>query len=324
MTEKCISWITIAMFVCVLLLFHPAITRAKKTRPPSESEILSSIETIIDSRDKSKSDYLRRLASKNSSSSVRSRAIGALMLLSDGSAVPLLTEKLNNDPSPIVRRAAAYAMSEMKSHLLINPLLRSLENDSDPIVRAISARALGIQESRDQAKILLSYIMVDPSYQVRIESAVAIGHLQLEGAAESLKFVITKDPERLVRIAAIKALSSFNDRSALNFLLREFDTATDLDIRFELYKGIITVHDSGKFLKIGLQDGDERIRFLALRKITENIDYQKRGLLKSKEVPLLKDMLSDPFKGIRDLANDTLNRMGFKTKDLGVRYEVVR
>lgn len=246
------------------------------------------------------------------------------MLLGDKGGISLLTEILLQDPSPQVRRAAAYAMCELRSHTLITPLLQALENDSDPIVRAISARALGLHGSEEPARVLLSYVLVDPSYQVRIESAVAIAKLQMEGAIEPLKIAISNDPERLVRIAAIQALSSFTGKAVLGFLTEEFESATDPDVRFELYKGIVLLQGFGRYLERGLKESDERIRFLALKKITESIDYHKRGLSSSRQVLLITDMLSDPFKGIRELANDTLNRLGFKTKDLGVRYEVVR
>lgn len=290
----------------------------------AESDLLTRIETIINSRNTGEAAYLRKLIHKSPFSTVRSRAIGALLLLRDRNSEKVFIEKLKHDSSPMVRMSAAYAFAEMKSKSAIGALIEASTHDADPMVRAISCRALGFQGMKGPGRVLLISLLSDPSYTVRIESAMAIASLGMSEGKEPLKGAIRKDPEKLVRVAAVRALSRLKGKDVLSFLIDEYDSATNSDYKFEVFRGIISFRGTDRFIQEGLDDRDERIRFLALKHITDSMGKNYNSNPSSDQVILLERMLKDPFKGIRDLANDTLSKKGYLTKDLGVRYELIK
>jgi HEAT repeat protein len=78
----------------------------------------------------------------DSDSSVRLQATLTCGFLRDGSAVTALGGVVAADPSPLVRKAAAWALGEIGDGSA-SPLLRAAQSDSDPLVRSIATAALG-------------------------------------------------------------------------------------------------------------------------------------------------------------------------------------
>ncbi len=313
----------IVLFITLFTLVTAGATFASIVPELSESEALSQIETVIDSRNNTMLPLIRKFVQKSPYPSVRSRAIGALMILGDDNSLPLVLERLEKDTDPRVRRAAAYALSEMKSILTIAPLIRAATQDPDPLVRAACARALGRQGNESGGKVLISLLLGDSSYEVRMEAAKGLGELKLKEGIEALKIAASKDGEKLVRLAAVQALQKFNDRDLIPFFQKAFEIATDQDVKVELFRGLLALKGDRKTIEIGLKDHDERMRFAALEKLISTLRRSRREKLSPDVLNLLDDMLSDEFKGIRDLAKDTLEKWGYRIKDLGVRYEIV-
>jgi len=73
---------------------------------------------------------------------VRADAASALGEMRASGAIPILLDRLANDPSPLVRKSVANTLGELDHEELAPQLLRALVNDEDEVVRAAAGESL--------------------------------------------------------------------------------------------------------------------------------------------------------------------------------------
>ena len=107
---------------------------------------------------------------------VREAAVRASAGLS--SAVPLLSERLQSDPWPLVRMAAADALAAAPPALGTGPALSRAIEDPSPHVRAHVISALGAQKASGQLEKIRERLQDEDEYpMVRAAAAQAVGAL---------------------------------------------------------------------------------------------------------------------------------------------------
>jgi deoxyhypusine monooxygenase len=91
-------------------------------------------------------------------------------------AVPLLSQSLMEDPSPLVRHEAAFAMGQLTFKSAVPALLEAMKNDESVLVRHESAVALG-SIGDDRARQDLMATLSDPDEDVRVSARIALADL---------------------------------------------------------------------------------------------------------------------------------------------------
>lgn len=272
---------------------------------------------------------LRQWAAADPVERVRERAVGALALAGDRGSEATLRTLLERDRAPRVRRAAAEAAGILGLSSLRGVLADRLGKDPDPLVRAECARSLGILGGRESAAPLMLSLVKDPAAQVRALSAVALAGLKAPEGPELIRAAATQDPSLLVRTYAVQELAE-TDPARSGELFREvFETATDPELRVEAYRGLLLSGRGREWESAGLSDADERIRFLAFRSWMARSypDPSSRGSGGggySVNAGALEGYLSDPVRGIRELAKERLEAMGYTIVPSGFGFAIAR
>ncbi len=287
-------------------------------------EKLTRIEQIMWNRDEKSIPLLRKWASSDENDPVRERSVGALVLLGDREKGNIYQFRLSKDASPRVRRAAAEAIGILKIAVPPTLLVLTLQRDPDPMVRAEVARAIGLTGLTFAGPALLGAVAQDLSPEVRALSAEAYGRLKLTQGTDLLQGVALRETSFVVRLNVLRALVETAPLDAQQTFKTIWETAREPDIRIEALRGLL-LSGRGNWDVEGMASGDDRVRFLALKEwLTKH--YPKRTsyhpLRNSPDVTRLEPFLQDPVRGIRDLAHETLERSGFKTKSSGFGYQM--
>jgi len=120
---------------------------------------------------------------------VEEETIEALGDLGDEAAIPELI-KLLSSPRPLIRRAAARAISSIpgaqESKAAIDALINAAESTQDPDLRRASLQALRNLEAPGIAATV-SHALVDKHPSVRIAAAEAAGEMELKDVAEACR-----------------------------------------------------------------------------------------------------------------------------------------
>lgn len=314
-------------------VFCPAGAPAAAGMPPPPAcspsaetcERISWIEQILWSRDIEAIPHLRAMAAGDAHERVRERSVGALATLGDYEASKVFLDRLAADPSPAVRRAAAEGIGMLR---LPGPLLRltdALQKDSHPDVRAECARALGRMGKLAAAPFLSFALLRDPSPAVRALSAEALARLRTPEATEPLREGV-RDEDPLVRLYAIRGLVDTDPSSAAPLFLQVWETTNDPELRVEAFRGLLLSQESVKWRETGLADPDERVRFLALQEWLSRLSRRKGGPLTLDPDALrrIEASLSDPVRGIRELAKSFLEKQGYRVRSSGFFYILQR
>jgi HEAT repeat protein len=138
----------------------------------------------------------------------------ALASMSDKAVVPLITAL--RDSSPSIRRNAAWAIGEIRDGDKINrsialePLIWLLKQDQDAWVRRAAAFALSELKDTRSAPALIDSLS-DENAGVREMAANALGEMKQQSAADPLEIAL-KDSDPRVRDMARWALAEIADR----------------------------------------------------------------------------------------------------------------
>lgn len=345
---------SIAARIAALLLFilagaPAAVPRAGEAAPPvpapaapvlpsrprpgaseDAEDRLSRIEQATWDRDARTIPLLREWAATDPSDRVRERSVGALAIIGDPEPGPLLLGRLADDPSAEVRRAAAEAIGLLGPAAAVGRLAVSLRSDADPFVRAECARAIGRTTAVGSAPsqhALLVAVFWDPSPEVRALAAEALAALRSPESAELLRAVAEQDDSTLVRTYAVRALAKTFPLSSAPLFRAVWEQARDPELRVEAFRGLLLAEKGDTWERVGLADGDERVRFLAFR---EWLSRAMEARSKRRQFPdddfaaSLESFLSDKVRGIRELAREQLESFGVKVRRSGFGYAVER
>jgi len=160
-------------------------------------------------------------------------------VVDSGAVEPLLVAL--NDPSPIVRRIAAWGLGEIGDPSAVDPLRALLEDDNKD-VRAQAAQSLGDIANRKATNNLIESLS-DPNAEVRLRSAHALGDIQDERAAPALTKAL-EDEDPAVREKAAWALVEIASPSSIGALIaRAGDEDEDIDIRCRAIRGLGEIGD---------------------------------------------------------------------------------
>lgn len=288
---------------------------------------LAGIEQAIAGRDRSMLPTLRRWAADDPSERVRERSIGALTLLADREAEALIGDRLAKDPSGRVRRAAAEAAGVLTLPALRSTIADRLARDRDPLVRAECARSLGRIPGSDGGPLLIA-LVTDPSPEVRALCAEALAILKPPDSIDLLRTVARQDPSILVRVYAVRGLTNIDPSGSGSLLLQAWKESEDPDLRMEAYRGLLRAGVGEPLFEAGLADADERVRFLAFRAwLSARLPAPRPGekpTASAESIRRLTGFLTDPLRGIRELAREEMERQGFRLRPSGFGYAVER
>lgn len=141
----------------------------------------------------------------------------ALGLLASEKAAPALAEAVRKDPAAEVRVAAARALVMIPGTHALGALSEAVRSDSHARVREFAVSALGWME--DQGVIAPLIVATgDEDAEVRRLAAVQLGKLKPDEALESLT-ALFKDPDEDVRWAAVIAVDGLRTREAEDALV---------------------------------------------------------------------------------------------------------
>lgn len=318
-----------AAFLLLVLLGGPALAPAgAAAAPPAEAADvdaavrLARIEQAMWERDRAMLPALRTWAAGDPDDRVRERSLGALALLGDAGAGEEILARLERDSSPRVRRAAAEALWVLGIQVPPKRLTAPYEKDSDPLVRAECARALGRSGGKLIAPSLMNRLVNDPSPGVRAVTAEALALLQVSEAFPLLRYAASRDPSPLVQLSAARVLADAGDAGAAALFRDLWESTRDADLRVEAFRGLLRSGAPGDWISAGLADGDDRIRFLAFEHWLSRAAPRAGAGRRDPATARLEAFLSDPLPGIRDLAREALERMGFRVRPSGLTYTI--
>lgn len=290
-----------------------------------DDDQLSRIEQIMWNRDAKEVPLLRKWAVSDDNDRVRERSVGALVLLGDRAEGNVFLDRIARDPSPRVRRAAAEAIGILRIGVPSTLLVSTLQKDRDPLVRAEAARAIGLTGQTLAAPALLGAVASDASPEARALAAEAYGRLRLTSGTELLKGVASRENSPLVRLHVLRALVETAPLESQPTFRSVWETAREPDIRLEALRGLL-LSGQGNWDLEGMASNDDRVRFLALKQwVARRYPKKRTQVVPSRnadEVTRLEPFLQDPVRGIRDMARDTLERVGFKTRPSGFGYQI--
>lgn len=157
---------------------------------------------------------------------VREAAVRATVNMQDTNTVPLLRALVLKDPESAVRISALQAVSVLGGESYRAFISDQLQQDPDPGVRRAAAVALGrLGSSSDATSILLERLERDGDDSVREAAAYAISNTvtdkDRDSAAKRLIAVVRRSSDRsdrMIRLAAIYALGNIGGAEAAWFL----------------------------------------------------------------------------------------------------------
>ncbi len=288
---------------------------------------LSRIEQAMWDHDPRAIPQLREWAAKDPDDRVRERSVGALALLGDRQAAPVFLGLLGGDPAAAVRRAAAEAIGFLRLPVAPAPLAELLQKDPDPFVRAECARAIGRIGGAAPPQLLVSVVR-DPSPEVRALAAQALSGLKSAAGPEILRAVAVRDDSVLVRIYAVRSLAGASPGPSASLFRTVWEGSGDADLRLEAFRGLLAAKGGDAWERVGLADADERVRFLAFRSWLDRSrqTQTRRGAPGDRRDPdfeaRLAGFLADRVRGIRELAKERLEALGYRIRPSGFGYAV--
>jgi len=316
----------LSLVLCILEIAGVASPASGESRN-DDMERLASIEQAISGTNKAKLPDLREWAARDRSDRIRERSIGALTLLEDREAGPILQGRLAGDPSGRVRRAAAEAAGILGLVSLRTMLAEHLAGDRDPYVRAECARALGRLPGTDVNSLLVA-LVTDSSPEVRALCAEALALRKPRDVVDLLRTAAQQDPSVLVRIYVVRGLAEIDPSGSASLFEQTWRNADDPDLRMEAFRGLLRSGRGEGSVEAGLADADERVRFLAFRSWLERRFPPPRPRdnppVPAESIRLLERFLSDNLRGIRELAREEMERQGFLLRPSGFGYTIVR
>jgi HEAT repeat protein/MFS family permease len=183
-------------------------------RSTDTAERAEALERVGDQRLTLASDeVIRSLA--DPSPQIRRQAAYTLAKLGDRSSVRYLLEHIDEHPD-LVEEETIQALGSLGSHEAVGPLIEFLQSPKS-LLRRAAARALGRLESEDAVEALMQSAaeVDDPDLQ-----RSSIQALRLIGAREAAQVISDAlyNPHPSVRIAAAEAVAEMELRSALPYL----------------------------------------------------------------------------------------------------------
>lgn len=273
-------------------------TRAASARPTPE-------ETILRREGTRDTTGLALLARGHARPALRARAARALGHIgSRGSRATL--ESALRDPSPLVRREAAFALGLAGDSLAVPALLDRLERERDPASRVAAVIALGNCErmgarSGGAVARALAGSLRSSRTPERWAAALAAARLRDSSLVEPLQRA-ARDPRPDLRWRAAYALGKIGDRRGAP-ALRTLSFDKDAMVRAMAARAIGEVGDSSATARLGglLHDESWRVRVNAAASL---------GALKiAREVRTLLPFLSDRHPHVRWQAAISLGQL---------------
>ncbi len=206
---------------------------AAQARRRDEDFMMKSAETIL--KTLSLSQVKRLVKSRNVT--IRQMAIRSLAGFAQGarpnpSVVALLMEALK-DTDPSIKRAAVYALSDIKDDGIARDLSK-LSTDPDKGIRMRVAHALGRASGRfAEAGKMLEAMMKDRDKEVRVAAIDAIALRKHQGAFSGLMRLINYPDPKIKRAVfnALLALRTGENAQALRLKFRKGMETRDSDVR---------------------------------------------------------------------------------------------
>jgi HEAT repeat protein len=175
---------------------------------------------------------------------VRSVAAEALGFLGteDSQSVGSALIKLLDDPEPLVRDDALWALVELRYTPALKSVRCLLQNDTDLCVRASAAEALGLIGNNRDIEILELTLQRDPDDIVRSYAALSVGLLGSTSLIPNLEMYLREESDLHVRIELLGASYRLGKAEALNSLIDLTETV-DMDssvVLLNVFEDLVT------------------------------------------------------------------------------------
>lgn len=171
---------------------------------------------------------------------VRQTAILTIAAHQDEEYVKALKNTLEHDESPLIRIAAAKALSDKHGQKVTNALLKSLRKDLDPAVRARAAASLGHrpEDPRVTKSLLNALKHGDPDVQRKAATALTTktGKKVTTALVSALQGLNTRD-------VAATALSSRTGSAVTEALLLAFTSSQDFSDKSAILRALGPRHE---------------------------------------------------------------------------------
>jgi HEAT repeat protein len=258
------------------------------------------------------------------------RAVGALGLISDPSAVKLLRAALKSE-EVAVQIAAADALGKVGGGEAVEALTGCLQSPKTQ-VRVVSVQALGVLRAQE-VTVPICKLLRDKEWEVRQEAAVALGRLGNPEACEPLAATLG-DEDADVREAAAVALGRIGDRRAVGPLILCLKDEV-ASVRRIAAAGLARIdpdwvslpetRDAAEQLKYAIQEAEPAVRFFVAQLLVDlgelgpdaiagltPEDHLASPAIKRKRMAtnLFISLLEDSDRDIRQAAAESLGRLG--------------
>ncbi len=223
----------------------PSVLEAQEEPAPAPQTLTYRAGEQASKRADERPEILAQVLRTDPSPSLRRNAAWGLARFS-GSALAsqALGEALEHDASADVRETSAWALGQIHSTTpsTTHALDKALGSDKSEAVRATAAWALGTLRANDSSEALEAALQ-DPDASVRKRAIWALGHARYRSAPAGLAACLgDADPE--VRSLAAWSLMSIGDRNTISALTSAFRTETDPRIRSEDMHALTSMGDA--------------------------------------------------------------------------------
>lgn len=193
------------------------------------------------------------------SEAVRERATLALGRVNDTLALDSLRRVLLGDPSPKVRRTAAFALAVWTWKVGKNALLEALAQEKDPEALEIILHGLAKTYARDEFERYYPFLHHSDA-RVRAQAALTLDIVNRREAADSILPLI-RDPDPNVRYIALYSLIRMNSENAARAALTLVNDP-DPEIRAAAYRVVASFRfpERNEVILQGFRDPDDRVR----------------------------------------------------------------
>jgi HEAT repeat protein len=146
------------------------------TRMTDYSQDFDSLEKMEWAFSKGDVAYISKVLDSRHSIILRIHGVCMLADMKREDAIPALARALREDPSPLVRHEAAFAMGQLEFKSGVSSLIEAMAKDESVLVRHESAVALGsIGDERARPGLML--LLEDVDEDVRLSAEVALADL---------------------------------------------------------------------------------------------------------------------------------------------------
>ena len=282
-----------------------------------------------------KADVDQALARDNCE--IKILALQSLFQADQERAITIVTEALKANPSQCQGFQAA-AVSMLGAHggaRAVPILLEVARNNADPRLRLTAIKRLGEQHNDQVTDELIKIYDADQNRDVKVQIIRAlIESRTARGSAKVLEIARNDASEQGIREYAIRYVGEIKDPSALDELIRIYDSAKTKETRSFVIRALVERREDPRALakvwEIARQDSMPELRSYAIRNLRSRDDEQTItqfiAMYDTEQNPMVRMVLMRAFGeskhkvAVRKLMTIARNDQSVELRKVAVRY----